>query len=144
LTVQNLGQVLAEKCIGRECPVMTNMRSPQALAALTLAALARPALAEPAASPRATPTPPPIVAPDPLAQERAHDLYSVRAQRQIRAYMRLRMLELRADDLDRVRAVIEGRLGVDALFSPPPEQASRRAPIEKSCRERNDTMAPAR
>jgi hypothetical protein len=144
LTVQNLEQVLAEKCVGRECPVMTNMRSPQALAALTLAALARPALAEPAASPRATPTRPPIVAPSPIAPARARDLYSVRAQRQIRAYLRLRMLELRADDLDRVRAVIEGRLAVDALFSSPPGQASGPAAMEKSCRERNDTMAPSR
>jgi len=79
-----------------------------------------------------------------LAQERARDLYSVRAQRQIRAYLRLRMLELREEDLDRVRTVIECRLGVDTLFSPPPGQASGRAPDEKSCRERNDTMAPPR
>jgi hypothetical protein len=34
---------------------------------------------------------------------------------------------LRKADLDRARAVIEGKLGVDALFAPP-TQAGRRAP----------------
>jgi hypothetical protein len=42
----------------------------------------------------------------------------------VAAYLRLRMLELREDDLARVRQVIQGKLGVDALFSPPPGQAS--------------------
>jgi hypothetical protein len=44
----------------------------------------------------------------------------------VRAYLRLQMLELRKADLDRVRAVIEGKLGVDALFSPAPTQAGNR------------------
>jgi hypothetical protein len=39
--------------------------------------------------------------------------------------MRLRMLELREAELDRVRAVIEGKLGVDSLFLLPPIQASK-------------------
>jgi hypothetical protein len=30
--------------------------------------------------------------------------------------LRLRLLELREADLDRARAVVEGKLGVDALF----------------------------
>jgi hypothetical protein len=45
----------------------------------------------------------------------------------VRAYLRLQMLELRKADLNRVRAVIEGKLGVDALFSPSPDQAGNRA-----------------
>jgi hypothetical protein len=142
LTVQNLRKVLAAKCVGRECPVM-NMRS-RFVAALALAVLARPVLAAPAASPRATPTPAAIVAPDCLAPERAADLYSARAQREIRAFLRLRMLQLREDDLDRARAVIEGKLGVDGLFSPAPAQASSPAAGEKSCGERNDTRGQPR
>ena len=43
----------------------------------------------------------------------------------VRSYMRLRMLELREAELDRVRAVIEGKLGVDSLFLLPPIQASK-------------------
>ena len=35
----------------------------------------------------------------------------------MRAYLRLRLLELRERDLDRVRAVVERKLGVDALLS---------------------------
>jgi hypothetical protein len=42
----------------------------------------------------------------------------------VQAYLRLRMLELREAELGRVRAVVEGRLGIDALFSPQPGQAS--------------------
>jgi hypothetical protein len=34
----------------------------------------------------------------------------------VRAYLQLRLLELRELELDRVRAVVEGRLGVDELF----------------------------
>jgi hypothetical protein len=36
----------------------------------------------------------------------------------MRAYLRLRMLELREDELDRVREVIEHRLSIDALIGP--------------------------
>jgi hypothetical protein len=45
-------------------------------------------------------------------------LYAPRALREMRAYLRLRMLELREADLERVRAVIEHRLDVDALIDP--------------------------
>jgi len=48
----------------------------------------------------------------------ARSLYSRQALRQMRAYLRLRMLELREADLDRVRAVIERRLSVDDLLAP--------------------------
>jgi hypothetical protein len=94
-----------------------------AAAALGLILLSGPASAAPSAAPRATTVPTPFVALDPRA---ARELYSPRARRLVRAYLRLQMLELRKADLDRVRAVIEGKLGVDALFSPPPEQAGRR------------------
>jgi hypothetical protein len=97
-----------------------------AVLGLGLAGLAGPAAAEPAAAPRATTVPKAIVAPVPPAPGRARDLYSPRARRLVRAYLRLQMLEMREAELDRVRAVIEGKLGVDALFSPPPTQASRR------------------
>ncbi len=50
----------------------------------------------------------------------ARSLYSRQALREMRAYLRLRMLELREADLDRVRAVIEHRLSVDDLLAPAP------------------------
>jgi hypothetical protein len=80
----------------------------------------------PAAATRATPAPVPIVAKEVLPRERARDLYSMRARRMMANYLRLRLLELREAELDRVRAVIEGKLGVDALFSPSPNQAGAR------------------
>jgi hypothetical protein len=123
---------------------MTKIRSRLLAAAVAFAALARPALAAPDASPRATPTPAPIVASLCLAPERAADLYSSRARREIRAFLRLRMLQLREEDLDRARAVVEGKLGVEGLFSPSPIQASPPEAGEKSCAERNDTRGPVR
>ena len=90
---------------------------------LGLALLSGPASAQPSAAPRATAAASAIVAPAPLALGQARELYSARARRLVRAYLRLQLLELRKRDLDRVRAVIEGKLGVDALFSPPPTQA---------------------
>ena len=48
----------------------------------------------------------------------ARSLYSRQALREMRAYLRLRMLELREADLDRVRAVIGRRLSVDDLLEP--------------------------
>ena len=59
-----------------------------------------------------------------MPSQRATDLYSARARRLVRGYLRLRMLELREGELARVRAVIEGKLGVDALLLPPPAQPS--------------------
>jgi hypothetical protein len=89
------------------------------LRALTLGAcisltLTGPVRAVPPATPRATPSPPPIVAELPAAE--AASLYSPHAQRLIRSYLRLRLLELREQELDRARSVIEGRLGVDDLL----------------------------
>jgi hypothetical protein len=46
-------------------------------------------------------------------------LYSPRARRATITYLRLRLLELREEDLDRARAVIERRLSVDELLAPP-------------------------
>jgi hypothetical protein len=43
----------------------------------------------------------------------------------MRAYLRLRMLELREADLDRVRLVIEHRLSVDDLIAPDAAGAER-------------------
>jgi hypothetical protein len=81
----------------------------------------------PGAATRATPAPVPIVAKEALPRERASDLYSVHARRIMTAYLRLRLLELRYAELDRVRAVIEGKLGIESLF-------------EKSFPGRNDTI----
>jgi hypothetical protein len=91
---------------------------------LMLAALARPVLATPTASPGPTPAAAAIVAR--AAGPGTRDLYSMRARRMVQAYLRLRLLELRETDLERARAVIEGRLRVDDLFSPTPGQASDR------------------
>ncbi len=49
----------------------------------------------------------------------ARSLYSAHALREMRTYLRLRMLELREADLDRARLVIEHRLSVDQLLDPP-------------------------
>jgi hypothetical protein len=103
---------------------MTN-RS-RAAATLALALLPGLVRAQPSAAPRATTVPKAIVAPALPAPGAARDLYSSRARRLVRAYLRLQMLEMREAELDRVRAVIQGKLGVDALFSPPPTQAGRR------------------
>lgn len=92
---------------------------------LVLALLAEPAAAQPNVAPRPTAQPEAIVAPAFPPVERARDLYSAQARRLVRGYLRLQMLELRKADLDRVRAVIQGNLGVDALFSPQPAQAAK-------------------
>jgi hypothetical protein len=63
--------------------------------------------------PHPTPSPAPFVAAAP-----ARDLFSTHARRLVQTYLRLRLLELRESDLDRVRAVVEGKLPVDALFPP--------------------------
>jgi hypothetical protein len=102
-------------------------RSRGAVAGLSLALVAGPAWAAPSATPRATTVPKAIVAPVPLGLGSARDLYSPQARRLVRAYLRLQLLELRKAELERVRAVIEGKLSVDTLFSPPPTQAGNRA-----------------
>jgi hypothetical protein len=102
-------------------------RSRSAAVGLVLALLSGPASATPGAAPRATTVPKVIVAPAPLTPDRIRDLYSARARRLVRTYLQLRLLELRGLELDRVRSVIEGKLGADALFSPPPAQGGNRA-----------------
>jgi hypothetical protein len=93
---------------------------------VALALLWTPVRAQPAA-PRATTVPKAIVAPAPGTLGSVADLYSPRARRLVRGYLRLQMLELRKAELDRVRAVIEGKIGVDALFSPAPGPPAGRA-----------------
>jgi hypothetical protein len=105
---------------------MTN-RSRNVAVGLGLALLSGPASAAPSAAPRATTVPKAIVAPSPQPLGRFRELYSAGARRLVRTYMRLQLLELREAELDRVRDVIEGKLGVDALFSPSPTQAANRA-----------------
>jgi hypothetical protein len=102
-------------------------RSRGAAVGLGLALLSGPAWAAPSATPRATTVHKAIVAPLPLGPGTARDLYSPQARRLVRSYLRLQLLELRKAELERVRAVIEGKLGVDSLFSPPATQAGNRA-----------------
>ncbi len=84
-----------------------------------------PASAAPSPLPRTTAQATQIVARGILPREQARDLYSARARRLVTGYLRLRLLELRKTDLDRARAVIEGKLGVDALLGEPLEHALR-------------------
>jgi hypothetical protein len=99
----------------------------RAAVCLALAVLPRPAPAAPSAAAHATTVPSPIVAKATLPREHARDLYSLRARRLVMGYLRLKLLELRENDLDRARAVVEGKLGVDTLFSPSATQAGIRA-----------------
>jgi hypothetical protein len=46
---------------------------------------------------------------------RPDDLYSLRARRRFASYLRMRLLELRKEGLERAADVIEHRLPVDAL-----------------------------
>ena len=101
-------------------------RSRGAVVALSLVLLGGPAWAVPSATPRATTVPKPIVAPVPLPPGTARDLYSPQARRLVRTYLRLQLLEMRKAELERVRAGIEGKLGLDSLFSPSPTQAGNR------------------
>jgi len=47
-------------------------------------------------------------------------LFSLRERRRVQAILRLRLLEMRAAGLERVRSVIERRLPVESLFDPIP------------------------
>lgn len=84
------------------------MRALVALGATLLAA------APGAAAP--TPSPRPTAAPSRLV---ATDLYAQHVRRLVQNYLRLRLLQLREEDLDRARAVIEGRLPVEVLVPTP-------------------------
>lgn len=77
-----------------------------------------PAPAATAPQPRATLSP---------AAARAHRiaaaaLYSRRSRRLVQSYLRLKMLEMRQGDLERVRKVLDRKLGIDGLLgeTPPP------------------------
>lgn len=50
------------------------------------------------------------------APYRGAQLYSLAARRRFQAYLRLRLLEMHLEGLDRARAVIEHRLDVDSLI----------------------------
>ena len=50
---------------------------------------------------------------------RADDLYSARLRKRFAGYLRMRMLELREENLGRAAAVIERRLPVSALVEAP-------------------------
>lgn len=63
-------------------------------------------------------TPRPRASPSPRALGPA--LYSTHARRLVQAYLRLKLLEAREAELERVRKVVERRLGVGALFGETP------------------------
>jgi hypothetical protein len=48
----------------------------------------------------------------------APELYSLRARRRFASYLRMRLLELRAEGLERAADVIQRRLPVDTLLRP--------------------------
>ncbi len=88
-----------------------------ALAALTLSA--------PVPGPADSPRPSPAVAAPARRAERppatlieARDLYSARARGRFAAYLRMRLLELREEGLERAAEVIRRRLPVDTLLEP--------------------------
>ncbi len=77
-----------------------------AIAALTLSAGSPPQAAHPKRVPAAQGSPVP----------RVSDLYSLRARRRFASYLRMRLLELREERLDRAADAIERRLPVDVLL----------------------------
>ncbi len=60
-----------------------------------------------------------------LSPDQALSLYSPHARRLVQTYLRLRLLERREADLDRVRDVIERRVGVESLFGETPRPCAR-------------------
>jgi hypothetical protein len=68
----------------------------------------------------------------PKDTSRRIELYSPRLRRSSVMYLRLRLLELREEGLERARAVIEHRLSIDELLGEParlpPADASRARP----------------
>ena len=63
---------------------------------------------------------------------RASELFAPSVRRSAQAYLRLKLLELREADLERVRLVIERKLDVDALFGTPPPETKVPVPRNKS------------
>jgi hypothetical protein len=88
---------------------------PALLCWIILSALPAPTCADPAGKP----SPAPIRARSATARL---DLFAPRVRRSTIAYLRLRLLELREEDLDRARAAIERRLGIDELLAAPPHR----------------------
>lgn len=82
------------------------------LASLTL-------LPAPSPSPAPHPKPSPPAVRRPAVAIAPGDLYAARAKRRLASYLRLKLLELREEGLERAAGVIEGRLGIDALLTPP-------------------------
>jgi hypothetical protein len=79
-----------------------------AIAALTLSAASAPPASHPKRLPAAQAHPFP----------RVSDLYSLRARRRFASYLRMRLLELREERLDRAADAIERRLPPDVLLQP--------------------------
>lgn len=91
---------------------------------------AEPALAQAHDVPSPRRSPAPVGHPVPQAVRHASAgtrLYGPAARRMVRSFLRLRLLELRAEELERVRAVLERHLGPDALFGPAGPAASARS-----------------
>jgi hypothetical protein len=78
----------------------------------------------PSPSPSPSPAPRPLGAGRAAAALRSDELYALRARRRFTTYLRLRLLELREEGLDRAAAAIEHRIRIDELVplpSPPPK-----------------------
>ena len=75
-------------------------------------------------APSPSPAPRPLGAGRAAAALRSDELYALRARRRFTTYLRLRLLELREEGLDRAAAAIEHRIRIDELVplpSPPPK-----------------------
>ncbi len=72
------------------------------------------------ASATAVVPPRPSARPSPAPKAPRFSLYSTHARRLVQAYLRLKLLEAREADLERVRKVIERRLGPNALLGETP------------------------
>lgn len=73
-----------------------------------------------AAAAATSPTPKPKAPPKAAAAALpAADLYSRSARRRMATYLRMRLLELRKEELDRIARVVEGKLRLDDLFASP-------------------------
>jgi len=85
---------------------------------LRLPAAAAPIPGRPPQHPGSTPAPP-------LSAAGRIGLYSPRLRRSTVMYLRLRLLELREEGLERARAVIEHRLNIDELLGDPPRSVQK-------------------
>ena len=78
------------------------------------------ALAAPLSPPRCAgpPTAQAVARAAPAGVPYVANLYSARARRRMASYLRLRLLEMRAEGLKRAAAAVERRLPVDTLLAP--------------------------